>query len=60
MNFDDELRPEQNEEDKEFCQWVERFREATDPTMTHEQYWISGPRRDGRDRLYPSSVPPYR
>jgi hypothetical protein len=25
---------------------------------THEPYWISGPRRDGRDRLYsPSALP---
>jgi hypothetical protein len=26
-------------------------------TETGEQYWISGPRRDGADRLYPSSLP---
>ena len=24
---------------------------------THEQYWISGPRRDGQDRLYVSNIP---
>ena len=24
---------------------------------TGEQYWISGPRRDGRDRLYVSNMP---
>ena len=24
---------------------------------THELYWISGPRRDGRDRLYVSNIP---
>jgi hypothetical protein len=24
---------------------------------SHHEYWISGPRRDGRDRLYPSNVP---
>lgn len=26
-------------------------------TETREEYWISGPRRDGRDRLYVSNVP---
>ncbi|WP_033920460.1 hypothetical protein [Sphingomonas sp. 37zxx] len=25
---------------------------------TGEEYWISGPRRDGADRLYPSSARP--
>ncbi|HME35994.1 MAG TPA: hypothetical protein VKF84_12200 [Candidatus Sulfotelmatobacter sp.] len=25
--------------------------------QTGEQYWISGPRRDGQDRLYVSSIP---
>ena len=25
---------------------------------TGDKYWISGPRRDGKDRLYPQSVPP--
>lgn len=25
---------------------------------THDQFWISGPRKDGRDRLYPSSSMP--
>ena len=25
---------------------------------TGEHYWISGPRRDGQDRLYPSSTQP--
>jgi len=24
---------------------------------TGEQYWISGPRRDGKDRLYVSNIP---
>jgi hypothetical protein len=24
---------------------------------THEQYWISGPRHDGKDRLYVSNIP---
>jgi hypothetical protein len=24
---------------------------------TGEHYWISGPRRDGKDRLYPSALP---
>ena len=24
---------------------------------THERYWISGPRKDGADRLYASSLP---
>ena len=24
---------------------------------TREEYWISGPRRDGRDRLYASNLP---
>jgi hypothetical protein len=24
---------------------------------SHEEYWISGPRRDGEDRLYVSSLP---
>ena len=26
-------------------------------TETHEQYWISGPRKDGADRLYGEAVP---
>jgi hypothetical protein len=25
--------------------------------QTGEEYWISGPRRDGRDRLYVSNIP---
>jgi len=24
---------------------------------THDRYWISGPRRDGQDRLYVSNIP---
>lgn len=24
---------------------------------THDKYWISGPRRDGKDRLYVSNIP---
>jgi hypothetical protein len=24
---------------------------------THDEYWISGPRRDGEDRLYVSNIP---
>jgi len=24
---------------------------------THDAYWISGPRRDGKDRLYVSNIP---
>jgi hypothetical protein len=24
---------------------------------THERYWISGPRKDGQDALYPTNVP---
>ncbi len=24
---------------------------------THEEYWISGPHRDGKDRLYASNIP---
>ena len=24
---------------------------------THDHYWISGPRRDGKDRLYISNIP---
>lgn len=26
-------------------------------TATREEYWISGPRRDGKDRLYESNIP---
>jgi hypothetical protein len=26
-------------------------------TDSREQYWISGPRKDGKDRLYASSLP---
>ena len=26
-------------------------------TKTHEKFWISGPRRDGCDRLYESNLP---
>jgi hypothetical protein len=26
-------------------------------TKTHDEYWISGPRRDGKDRLYVSNIP---
>ena len=26
-------------------------------TETHEEYWISGPRRDGSDRLYVTNIP---
>jgi len=26
-------------------------------TENHEEYWISGPRRDGQDRLYVSNIP---
>ncbi|CAN7155430.1 1-deoxy-D-xylulose-5-phosphate synthase [Polaromonas sp. LjRoot131] len=24
---------------------------------TRDRYWISGPRKDGRDRLYPTNIP---
>lgn len=27
-------------------------------TATGDQFWISGPRKDGKDRLYPNSVRP--
>jgi hypothetical protein len=25
--------------------------------QTHERYWISGPRKDGTDALYPTNIP---
>ncbi len=25
---------------------------------TGDEYWISGPRKDGRDALYPTNIPP--
>jgi hypothetical protein len=33
------------------------FKENYYDTVTHERFWISGPRRDGQDRLYVSNLP---
>jgi hypothetical protein len=34
------------------------FRANYFDVRTGERYWISGPRKDGRDALYPTNVPP--
>lgn len=34
------------------------FKANYDDVETGEHYWISGPRRDGRDALYPTHVAP--
>jgi hypothetical protein len=33
------------------------FGKANFDVDTHEEYWISGPRHDGSDRLYKSNLP---
>lgn len=33
------------------------FKANYNDVETHEQYWISGPRRDGADALYVTNVP---
>ncbi|MGE0740698.1 MAG: 1-deoxy-D-xylulose-5-phosphate synthase [Hyphomonadaceae bacterium] len=34
------------------------FKENYFDVETEERFWISGPRRDGKDRLYPESTAP--
>jgi hypothetical protein len=33
------------------------FKSSHTDLETGDEYWISGPHRDGQDRLYPSSIP---
>jgi hypothetical protein len=33
------------------------FKSSHYEVETGDKYWISGPRRDGQDRLYPSNIP---
>jgi hypothetical protein len=43
---------------KEFLRTTQEFKANYIDTGTNEPYWISGPRRDGEDRLYgPSGLP---
>jgi hypothetical protein len=36
---------------------IRGFKSNYADSETHEEYWISGPRRDGEDRLYVSNLP---
>lgn len=36
---------------------IRGFKANFSDAETHEEYWISGPRRDGKDRLYISNIP---
>jgi hypothetical protein len=36
---------------------IQRYKANYADSETHEEYWISGPRRDGQDRLYISNLP---
>ncbi len=36
---------------------VQGFKSNYREAGTHDEYWISGPRRDGADRLYKSNIP---
>jgi hypothetical protein len=36
---------------------IEGFKANYCDAGTHDKYWISGPRRDGKDRLYVSNIP---
>lgn len=41
---------------RSFCR-IQGFKSNYRDGDTHEEYWISGPRRDGHDRLYSSNIP---
>jgi hypothetical protein len=36
---------------------IQGFKANYQDAETHDEYWISGPRRDGKDRLYVSNIP---
>jgi hypothetical protein len=36
---------------------IRGFKANYQDAETHDEYWISGPRRDGKDRLYVSNIP---
>jgi len=36
---------------------IRGFKSNYQESSTRDEYWISGPRRDGRDRLYASNIP---
>ena len=36
---------------------IQGFKANYKDAETHEEHWISGPRRDGKDRLYVSNIP---
>jgi hypothetical protein len=36
---------------------IQGFKANYQDAETHEEYWISGPHRDGKDRLYVSNIP---
>jgi hypothetical protein len=42
--------------DKKFLR-IRGFKANYQDAETHAEYWISGPRRDGKDRLYVSNIP---
>lgn len=42
--------------DKEFFR-IQGFKSNYREISSRDEYWISGPRRDGRDRLYVSNIP---
>jgi hypothetical protein len=42
---------------KSFARSTHGFKANHFDTETREEYWISGPRRDGNDRLYKSTLP---
>jgi hypothetical protein len=36
---------------------IQGFKANYHDAETHDEYWISGPHRDGKDRLYVSNIP---
>lgn len=36
---------------------IQGFKANYQDAEMHDEYWISGPRRDGKDRLYVSDIP---
>lgn len=42
---------------KEFCRLKGGFKANYFEVETGEEYWISGPRKDGRDALYATNIP---
>ena len=36
---------------------IQGFKANYQVAETHDEYWISGPHRDGKDRLYVSNIP---